>query len=162
MPERESQTPIEQNFDDNEVGLQPPFILNRILANYIKTLSFLFARDEPNRRWRMLRADTSGNLKVSNGMQSAQAPISTPFTILANVTTKVISLNLARKAYLIVNSNNSGNGGYNPIQISFGNLPSTSVFLLYPAWAYRDTYWCGDVFVRSSAVQVTIEVYEFF
>jgi len=69
MPTQESQTPIEDNFDDNEIGFKPSPIYNKILGNYIKTIAYLFGRDNVSKLWRQLRTDSNGNLRVTSGTQ---------------------------------------------------------------------------------------------
>lgn len=163
MTNRDSQTTIEENFDQNEVGLQPPFVKNRILANYIKTFTLLFGRDEPNSIWRMLRTDNYGVLRTTNSQQNDLRPLKHIFTVPNGATPlKVISADTLRKEYMIINDIDSTTTRRCAIHIQFGLNNTFQDILLPTGWGFKDSRWSGDVFVLSTSQTPDIMVMEFF
>lgn len=161
MPIRDSQTPIEQNFDQNEIGLQPPFILNRILANYIKTLTYLFARDEDNKIWRMLRTDNHGNLKTSPGTQNKNIPLVFQFTAQLGMTL-ALPANSLRKCVVIYNIDMVGGAKEKDLNIQLGQTQGSPLFRLKAGWAYTDNLWSGDIFLQSQNTTHPVTIVEYY
>lgn len=158
-----SQTPVEQSFDDTELGLQPPNPVNRFLFNYIKALVFTLARDEPNKIWRMLRADNNGNLRIKLGGQSTLPPVATTFSVVAGLPpTKVIGSNTQRTSWMIINDGSTGNNLMQTVLVSYGNQPSAQYFRLDVGMGIRCYSWNGDVFCRGLNSTADIRIVEFF
>jgi len=157
-----SQTPTEQNFDETELGLQPPDIKNRFLFNYIKSLSFLLGRDEDNLIWRMLRTDASGNLKVTDSAQAKLSPHESVISLPAGVNTKILLFNPLRKKYVIANNRANGTTPPRLVFISYGNNPLNNTINVAPGWAFYDDSYNGDVYAKCSSGSSFIDVMEFF
>jgi hypothetical protein len=157
-----SQSPIEQNFDDNDAGLQPHRVNNRILVNYIKTFAYLFGRDERNLIWRMIRTDSSGNIKVTPGAQQQLIPnVSNP-QLTSAAGTQVLKANPDRKAFLIWKGVVPATGKGNALFINYGTISLTNSIFLPAGWGYKDDTWNGDVFITPQVVNMQCSIIEYF
>lgn len=161
-PQAVDQKPILNNWNQNEFGLQPRNLVERIAANFIKVFAYNFGFDANTPIWRALRSDVSGNLKVSNGAQSANPPLLTQLSV-TGVAQQILPINTARRSFIINNDCQSLVGSASSLIIVYPNPNSSWQLILPVGWSYFDDDWQGTVSVvlLSGAGPQSITIAEF-
>lgn len=155
-----SQTPVEDNFDDNEIGLKESPVNNKILINYIKTIAYNFVRDNKHKIWRQSKSDSYGNTKTANGTQSFDLPIATFFDG-GGTGSIVLQPNELRRAFVIVNAIQINNRKEGPLEIHYGINSQAPQIMLPPGYALKDTAWSGAVFIKGLVSNTEFWVYDY-
>lgn len=151
------QTPNQLNWNLNAFGLNPFYIWEKIKAGFTKSLSHLFGWDSSSLIWRALNADSNGNLRVSNGTQSALAPLQTLFTV-TNTPTIALNYNPARSGFTIQNNAIDDTNYSREVYVSYPNQNQNIETIIPVGYSYTDNNWQGTVQLRIGTPSITVPV----
>lgn len=151
------QTPNQLNWNINSFGLSPFYIWEKIKAGFTKVFSHNFGWDQIALTWRPMSVDSNGNLRTSNGTQSANAPLQTLVTL--DTTPQIIlPFNPARSSFTIYNNALDNTFYSREVLISYPNKDENETVFIPVGYAYTDDNWQGTVVAYINAGGITVSV----
>lgn len=151
------QTPNQLNWNLNAFGLDPFYIWEQIKAGFTKTISHLFGWDYIDLIWRGLSVDSNGNLRVSNGTQSANAPLQRLVTVTSTPSI-ALPFNPARSGFSIYNNAPDNTFYAREIIVSYPNVDENFNVFIPVGYVYTDNNWQGTVSLSIGAADINVNV----
>lgn len=148
----------QQHFYEVEEGFMPQEIGKQIKFGFIKAFVFNHIWDSSKPIWRLMRGDSGGSLRITNGTQGGSEP-SIRHVAMTGLYIVVAPLNLSRSQVIISNADLSTGNNF-AIQLKYGSN-SAFVGLNVPyGTSWIEDNWAGDIYCTGTAGQnITILEY---